>query len=1057
MTSPADQAQREQAQDLQHSCVVRAPAGSGKTELLVQRYLRALLTTEQPEQVLVLTFTNKAAGELRQRIASWVCQKPENFTGLEETQKLARAVQQKSKERDWGLQINPHRLNIATLDAYFSILYQRFCLEQEALPRTLSSDPQQLYEGLIDPALTDLLTEDPQTDQLLELFDGSMSQLRTLFLSLLLSRDRWLSSLYADESSPAPEQYLGPECQILEELTSSVAEQRHRAVAFLAQYDDTRWPSTLKESDAAYWRAWAEVLLTQKGVWRQSYRSAQGVPPQTDLHPWQQKSDRDQVLEDLVIVSETLQQAPIGAALLRLFRSCPVGYQSLPLVLSDFLKRWIARLETLKQEQRVMDFIDLNLAVAGFFHDPRTSGALEAHIDGQITHLLIDEIQDLSRLQFQIIEQILKNFSYRPEKSYFMVGDPQQAIYHFRGAHIGVFAQFEALKIPGVNQKNCLLQSNFRSAPEIVQLVNSWAKERFGAHSSSWLGVDKALESHSATNHPAQIQVFQGHTLDDEASGLLQIILRLRDKEPEASIGLLARDRKSLRGIAALLSSYHIPYDAADITFLTQYDFFIDLKALIDVVLLPEKRSVWLPMLRSSWMRASFDDIQHCYHSESETFWDIDVGKCALVFQQDYRNWQTLIQQLLPYQGRVPFTRFWDCLWENLGLRQNLQGRERQIWQTVHAYLSEHDWATPISELLENLALWVDRNPAPRTGQEQCPIKLMTVHKAKGLEFDWVLLPNLAARLPVHQKPFLIEVPIAQTLFWALNEPSQKEWFDFLDDLVKQQQDHETQRLLYVALTRARQGLVLSWNQEKHHQRSFLSSLQSLIPQAEPYPKSMLSQNLSQKTLKKVYPPPALWQWDKISWNTEPLDWSVAAESFRFDRVIGLLLHHCLSIFLKRPWPKEHLTQALLQRLWYRFGGSIEDWPQALPLIGRSLARLQQSSQLDEVFSESHQQVWSEYSLIMPRPSSPHQCQTKTIDQLIQRSDGRYWIVEWKTGASWKQQWGSYRSQLQKYAQGVQQALGGSQPQVSLYVLENDTLYTWQDPKDIPEEFLNEI
>lgn len=1049
--SLTDRAQREIAQDLRHSCVVRAPAGSGKTELLVQRALRALLTVPEPEQVLLLTFTNKAVEELRHRMSVLLCHKEGQKEGLVETADLAQKVRQRSEQLGWFLHMSPQRLPIMTLDAYFARLYQRMNPEDHPQMRQLLTDPAQFYEEHIDEALTALLEHDPQTPDLLEIFEGSTGQLRQIFLSLTLSRDRWLSSLYADKVSLSPQECLSAECQILEELSQPVAQEFDNVASFVSQYSSI-WPSTLSPASSTYWHCWAQLLLTQKGQWRQSYRRDQGIPAAADLHSWHEPQERTQVLSDLQAIRESFSQHPITTALLRLMRRCPTEHRSIPLSLSHFLRRWVARLEVLKQKLRVMDFIDLTLSVASFFANPETSPALEADIDRNITHLLIDEIQDLSRLQFQIIAALLQKFCFAPQKSAFMVGDPQQAIYHFRGAHIGVFAQFEALDLPGLPKKNCLLQSNFRSAPELVGFVNDWAQKRFGNHSSSWLGVDKALKSYATAQAGGKLSCYSASSVAQEASGLVSIIQRLQKDSPGGSIALLARDRTSLYPLMHLLAHYHIPYDAGDMLMLSQYAFFTDLHALIAIVLEPKQRAHWLPFLRSTWVRASFDDIDKVYHSSAQDFWELGgLQQYAPLFQQDYAQWQQMIHQLMPFKGRSTPARFWDCLWENMGLSQQLEGRERQIWQTVQQYLRQQHWLISPQEILRDLTLFVDKSPAPLPERGRANIMLMTIHKAKGLEFDWVILPNLASRLPTNNRPFLIEVPLDGALFWALNDPQQKEWFTFLDDVVKQQHDHEIARLMYVALTRARRGLILSWNDQKSHQRSFLQMLIGDIPQPQVFPRSSPPISREEAQRKKVIAHWPHWSWQRFSWNTEAVSWESLAPPSEIERVVGLVLHHCLAVLFTRPWPKDLLTKKNLQKLWYRFGGNIEQWPEAFPQIGRSLARIEKSSALDGIFSSEHRQQWSEFSLITPHQHVAHQCRKISIDRLIHCSDGRYWVVEWKTGPAWQQQWPSYREQLLRYACSVEQALGGGFPRISLYVLSDDRLYHWDAMNQIPE------
>ena len=115
----ADQGARTQALDIGHSFIVQAPAGSGKTTVLTQRYLRLLTTVDEPEQVLAITFTRKAAGEMRERVQKALAgdievRSPADAVTLE----LASVARTQAQKRGWGLDESAARLRIQTIDAF---------------------------------------------------------------------------------------------------------------------------------------------------------------------------------------------------------------------------------------------------------------------------------------------------------------------------------------------------------------------------------------------------------------------------------------------------------------------------------------------------------------------------------------------------------------------------------------------------------------------------------------------------------------------------------------------------------------------------------------------------------------------------------------------------------------------------------------------------------------------------------------------------------------------------------------------------------------------------
>ncbi len=116
-----DEAARQAALDVERSFIVQAPAGSGKTELLIQRYLKLLATVDNPEEVLAITFTRKAAAEMQLRILQALQKAAAGESAIEPHQRVtaeaAKAVPVKDRELQWNLVTNARRMRILTLDA----------------------------------------------------------------------------------------------------------------------------------------------------------------------------------------------------------------------------------------------------------------------------------------------------------------------------------------------------------------------------------------------------------------------------------------------------------------------------------------------------------------------------------------------------------------------------------------------------------------------------------------------------------------------------------------------------------------------------------------------------------------------------------------------------------------------------------------------------------------------------------------------------------------------------------------------------------------------------
>ncbi|HCB54976.1 MAG TPA: DNA helicase UvrD, partial [Gammaproteobacteria bacterium] len=206
-----DQAQRDQALDVTQSYIVQAPAGSGKTELLTQRYLKLLTTCSEPENIIAMTFTNKAVDELTERVLSALQSidqpRPEEIH-KQVTYDLAQAVMARSDERNWQVLNNPKRLKISTIDGLSSLISSRYPSKTQLVPRQIMAAQWQRNQAYKQAAMqTLLLVDDPQHSKaiahLLLYLDNNVEKFYRLVIHMLSKRDQWLMRLYRGEALDA--------------------------------------------------------------------------------------------------------------------------------------------------------------------------------------------------------------------------------------------------------------------------------------------------------------------------------------------------------------------------------------------------------------------------------------------------------------------------------------------------------------------------------------------------------------------------------------------------------------------------------------------------------------------------------------------------------------------------------------------------------------------------------------------------------------------------------------------------------------------------------------
>jgi ATP-dependent exoDNAse (exonuclease V) beta subunit len=199
-----DGEQRKKATDPSTSFIVQAPAGSGKTEILTQRYLRLLGTVTAPEQIIALTFTRKAASEMRERIILALQQAAANQKASSAHQQATLGFAQDALHRDaqyeWNLLQQPNRLKIITIDSLCQSINQAIpLLEQQIAYAQITDKPEQHYLNAARQCIQFAL-QTPNYQQAIKTLllhvDNKQYQLLRLFKDLLMQRDQWLSSLF---------------------------------------------------------------------------------------------------------------------------------------------------------------------------------------------------------------------------------------------------------------------------------------------------------------------------------------------------------------------------------------------------------------------------------------------------------------------------------------------------------------------------------------------------------------------------------------------------------------------------------------------------------------------------------------------------------------------------------------------------------------------------------------------------------------------------------------------------------------------------------------------
>ncbi|HLX81731.1 MAG TPA: UvrD-helicase domain-containing protein [Burkholderiales bacterium] len=956
----ADAKERERALDPTRSFIVQAPAGSGKTTLLVSRFLKLLSSTKKPEEVLAITFTRKAAAEMRKRVL-------ENLPNAADI---------------------AHRLRIETIDAFcLSLARQLPVPSQFGVAPGIAGDPEPLYREAAWRAASAF--DNPAVARLLAHLDNNVGTAVDLLAGMLRKRDQWLR-----KTGLAPTR---------QELEASFASER------------TRLLDRARELDSRASEEFAESVLTKKGEWRKRSREAQALSSNEPLR---------QALAALLELPPEKYSEPQWEALEAMLALLPLAAAELKLV---FAARGEADFTEVAQGA---------VRALGSVDDPSD---LLLKLDSKISHILVDEFQDTSISQWELLERLTAGWdgSGNPDgdgRTLFVVGDPMQSIYRFREAEVGLFLLARREGLPNVKLEPIALRTNFRSQAALVGFFNEAFGKIFPKQEAETSGAvpyspaspnDPALPGEAVTWHVCPDSVF-------ESRKIMEII-----RENSGSCALLVRTRASLADIVPALKAAGIRFRAIEIDKLGEKQVVQDLFALTRALTHLADRVAWLAILRAPWVGLSLSDFSKYFENKSETVWELIRNVPSL------DRFRAVLAPALANRLRGTLRDRVESTWLALGgpacIADAGELEDAEVYLDALEKLEEAgevDFAR-LAELLEEL--YAPPDPAAT----ESDLQIMTIHKAKGLEFGTVILPGLHRPPGKGDAPLMRwkELPDRSLLLAPIKETGgdAEPAYEYLKRLDREAEDTEAARLLYVAATRAEHRLHLLACPKKTMppKRSLLACA---WPVAEPVfegieaPETNSSESNSQPAapfiLKRLpagwtppaAPPAAAWTAPPEGRREEQIEFSWASETARH---VGTVVHRWLQAMAEaglKGWDAkrvESLRPAIERDLRSR---GVQSAGPAAELVAAALK--------NAIGDERGR--W----LLGPHPVASNEYRLRSrgrsfrIDRYIEDAKGAKWVVDYKTGehrggsvdAFLDSERERYKAQLDEYAKAMKGA-----------------------------------
>jgi ATP-dependent helicase/nuclease subunit A len=774
--------------------VIRASAGTGKTYQLSSRYLRLLASGVAPDQILATTFTRKAAGEIQDRVLLRLAQAAaddkacralaesigdSSFTPARAAELLASTARQL------------HRLRVGTLDSYFLQVAQGFSLEL-GFPLGWSIGDELTEAAVREEAVEQVLARG-DTKELLTLLHLLAKGEATRGVSRIIHDTvRELFALFRQSAPDAWHKLVRPRGLAPEELADTIA-------AIAAYPMPTNQWATAREKDlksaaAADWSTFLEKGLASKILAGESLYYKKPIPADlAELYHKLLTHARSVLVNQLADQTEATH---------------------------DLLSRFGAQHDHLQAERRSLRFDDVahKLSTASCIHAP---DRLAFRLDGDVQHLLLDEFQDTSPVQWQVLRPLAQAITRTAGGSFFAVGDTKQAIYGWRG---GVAEIFDALDIELTGLASQTLAQSYRSSPPVIDTVNRVFQnltqhphlDAYAAGVSQWQAQFPA-HSTAKTDLPgyACLEFAPQPGADDDESDVLfryaaGEVARHVQEAPQCSVGVLVRTNNAVARMIYLLRQLDIPASEEGGNPLRDspaVELILSLLRLAD----HPGDSVARFHLATSPLAAELNLSGHRDHRSAAGLARelrrrlADEGYGAVVYD--------FARRLAPVCDRRD------------------QSRLQQLVELAYEYQSESTLRTDdFIEIVETRRI---------ADPSSADVRVMTIHQAKGLEFDVVVLPELNGRLSGQPAPVVAgrpspTEPASFVCRYASAEVQQllPAEFQELFDADKRRSIAEDLCVLYVALTRAVHCLHMIVPAPKPNERTIPKTYAGLLRSA---------------------------------------------------------------------------------------------------------------------------------------------------------------------------------------------------------------------------------
>jgi ATP-dependent helicase/nuclease subunit A len=1068
-----DAAARSAASDPSRSVLLEAPAGSGKTSVLTRRFLELLRTVEDPGEILAITFTRKAAAEMQARViralrGEWSAYGPEGA----ELRALGRAALAHGAARGWRLDTLPHSLRIQTIDAFnFWLASQLPVASRTGGVLQVTESAGRLYQraarrtllaGETEPALA------ADARLLFERTDNHWMYLERLIAQMLEERGHWLPFVAREEPEALCRRVNESLANLSAARLASLCARLPQGLRHRAQSLPGCGPLGCTPADLAHWKYLAHLLFTRDD-WRVQLTAHRLGPAFAD----------GAARERLRALIDDLRAVP-GAreALLALRKSPPaqLGSDEVAAIeaLARILSRAAAELHAEFAHAQRVDYTYITGAARQALSEDGEPTDLALRAGLALRHILVDEFQDTSLAQVQLLEALTIGWEEGDGRTLFLVGDAMQSIYRFRAAEVGLFLRARAAGIGPLKLQPLRLLRNFRAVPELVEFTNQVFAQVFPPADEPRSGaVSYRACIASAAPVPTGIPPISLKLFPQDPAGearaVAEHIAQLRELDPAGTVAVLVVAHAHAVPIVEALAARAVPCCAVDLVPLRERLVVRDLVQLTRALFDLSDRAAWLAVLRAPWCGASLrtltalsamNDRQLVFEAlgDSER-----LARCDAADLPRLARVRGTLAAAMAERGESAVTDWLERTWLRLGASDAYDPAELEDARVFFAALAARSAALEWHEPRDFPALLDHLYSASTSGANA--VQVMTIHRAKGLEFEHVIAPALQRATRGAERRLLrwIDLPGDERDSDLLISPSppvgaaeDSELNVFIKDLIRQRDAHERGRVMYVAATRARRTLWLSAAPARAadgtvtpDRRSMLALLwPALGPRFEVVetkggsaitrtaaPLARLRSDWQPAALPPAVP---IVQLPRTYLASEPLEFSWVRET---QRDIGTIVHDWLLRLAGAPQlpsaaELEKQRPRVLAQL-ERLGVPASERTRATEVILRALRHTLSDERGRWILSSAHRHAHSEWEL---SGISAGRLRNVRIDRSFIDASGTRWVIDYKISSHeggdlegfLAQELERYRAQLAGYVE-LAQAVGEEPVRAALY------------------------